>query len=313
MDVVDYVRELTEIHTHREHFTIRKGKTWYGQHHTTIVPALLRQLITASPSGNVQERDNTGYGSRPTARLEALDTLMEIDAQAARWVRWLGHDDPGDLLKVVRRIPPPLGPTCPECLHDSCTTIRLGEYVERRPIPGSGTFACVRLLGGLHPNQDKRVQAELARDMRRWWTWARIVSGWDSPAWRPDNTCPMCGERRTLRINLAAQAAFCVHETCHETWDETRIGLLAEHIRQESDQERPPPAQPIPCQCRYPLQQQGRWGLCPICGSSVCLNAEAVAEREEQARARARDKARLEKLERIATDYQRRQQRRRAG
>ena len=270
-DVVDYVRELTETHTHREHFTIRKGKTWYGQHHTTTVPALLRQLVAASPSGNVQERDNTGYGSRPTARLEALDTLMEIDAQAARWVRWLGHDDPGS------------------------------------------TIACVRRLGGLYPDQDKRVQAELARDMRHWWTWARIVSGWDSPAWRPDNTCPMCGERRTLRINLAAQAAFCVHETCHETWDETRIGLLAEHIRQESEQERPPPAQPIPCQCRIPMQQQGRWGLCPVCGSSVCLNAEAVAEREQQARTRARDKARLEKLERIATDYQRRMQRRRAG
>lgn len=261
MDLNDYVRELTTHHQHREHYTIRRGKTWYGQQHATAVPALLDQLESASPSGAVAERDNNGYGSRPAARLEALDTLMRIDTEAARWVRWLGQDDPGD------------------------------------------TAACIRLLGSLVPEQSKPTAAAIARDVRRWWTWSRIVSGWDSPAWRPDNTCPMCGERRTLRINLAAQAAFCVEDECRETWDASRIGLLAEHIRLESEQERAPVVAPVACQCRWPMSGQGRWGLCPVCGSSVCMNAEAVAEREQLRRVAAREAERLERLERIAREY----------
>lgn len=279
LDLADMVRELTERHTHREHYAVRRSGTWYGEDHTTQVPALLAQLVVASPSGAVDERDNHGYGSRPTIRVDAIDTLSRIDDEAARWVRWLGHDDPGD------KIDPKTG----------------------RALPGSGTRRCVRLLGGLAPSLPAAVRTQLLRDVRRWWTWARIVSGWDSPAWRPDNTCPMCGERRSLRVNLAAQAAFCVHDQCRETWDATNIGLLADHIRTESEQERQPLPDPLPCQCRWPrgLAEQGRWGLCPRCGSPCCLNADAVAEREEQKRREAAERRRLEELERIAANYAR--------
>lgn len=273
LDLHAYVDELTRPHTHREHYEIRRGTTRYAQNHTTRVPPLLAQLKAASPSGNVEGRDNHGYGSRPAARLEALDTLMLIDREAARWVRFLGADDPGD------------------------------------------TTACIRLLGGLAPSQDKKTQEAIERDVRRWWTWSRIVAGWDSPAWRPDNTCPACGARRTLRINLIAQAAFCVEDSCGETWDASRIGLLAEHIRAESEQERIPPPAPVPCHCRWPggLQEQGRWGVCPVCGSVCCVNAEAVAAREDQTRRRRALERRLEELERIAADYRRRQRRGRAS
>jgi hypothetical protein len=267
MTIHDYVRELTTPHQHREHYTLRRSGTWYGQDHVTAVPALLVQLEAATPSGAVEERDNTGFGSRPAARLEAVDTLTRIDHEAAAWVRRLGHDDPGL------------------------------------------TTRCVRFLGGLAADLDPKTRTQLTADLRRWWTWARIVSGWDSAAWRPDNTCPMCGERRSLRVNLAAEAAFCVADGCRETWDRSNIGLLADHIRAESETERTPPPAPVPCHCRWPggLREQGRWGLCPTCGSACCVNAEVVAEREEQRRRAARELERIERLERIAAEHGRRQ------
>jgi hypothetical protein len=167
MDLVDYVRELTEPHQHREHFTIRRGHTWYGQDHTTRVPSLLVQLEYATPTGQGEERANTGYASRPAGRLEALATLTTIDLEVSAWVRDLGEDDP------------------------------------------TSTAACLRLLSSLMPSADPVTRRHVLRDVRRWWTQARVVTGWDSPAWRPDNTCPMCGERGSLRVRWSDKAALC--------------------------------------------------------------------------------------------------------
>jgi hypothetical protein len=94
------------------------------------------------------------------------------------------------------------------------------------------TQACVMRVHGLWANQDDDTKKQIERSVSRWWTQARIITGWDSAAWRPDNTCPMCSERRALRIKLADQIGFCVD--CRETWDEHNIGLLAEHIRAEN-------------------------------------------------------------------------------
>lgn len=270
MDLHDFVDELTRTHQHREHYTTRTNGTTYGHNHPTRVPPLLIQLAGASPSGAVDERDNSGYESRPTIRVDALDTLARIHDEAACWVRWCGHDAPGDKL----------------------------DHATGASLSGSGTIACVRLLGGLAPSLDPGVRGQLLADVRRWWTWARIVSGWDSASWRPDNTCPMCGERRTLRINLADEVAFCVKDQCRETWDASNIGLLADHIRAEADAEAQPAVAVVPCQCRWPhgLREQGRWGMCPACGSPSCLNAEAVAAAEDQRRRVALVKARLAEL-----------------
>jgi hypothetical protein len=94
------------------------------------------------------------------------------------------------------------------------------------------TKECVLRLHGLWASADDDTKKAIERDVSRWWTQARIVSGWDSAAWRPDNTCPMCNERRSLRVKLSDQSAFCVD--CRETWTPENIGLLAEHIRQEN-------------------------------------------------------------------------------
>ena len=97
------------------------------------------------------------------------------------------------------------------------------------------TKLCVRRLHGLWASQDDTTKKRIERDVRSWWTQARCVTGWDSPAWRPDNTCPLCGERRTLRLKLADQIGFCTD--CRESWDATTIGLLADHIRAENGED----------------------------------------------------------------------------
>lgn len=98
--------------------------------------------------------------------------------------------------------------------------------------PGDTKLA-VRRLHGLWASQDAETKKRIERDVRAWYTTARVVSGWDSVAWKPDNTCPLCAERRTLRIKLMDQIAFCAG--CREHWTTETIGLLADHIRAESD------------------------------------------------------------------------------
>lgn len=72
----------------------------------------------------------------------------------------------------------------------------------------------------------------MTADLRTWWIRARTVTGWDSPSWRPDNTCPLCGIKGGLRVRLDAQTGMCVE--CGEGWDSSTIGLLADHIRAEN-------------------------------------------------------------------------------
>lgn len=96
----------------------------------------------------------------------------------------------------------------------------------------AGVVGCIRLLHGLHVSQAVERRDAIRGDIRRWWTMARVATGWDSPAWRPANTCPLCGKRGTLRVRLMAQVASCV--ACHETWAPDTIGLLADHIRGEN-------------------------------------------------------------------------------
>lgn len=219
----DMILELTRAHSHREPYEARDGLTTWNRHHFTEVPSLVHQLLGASPAGSGEQSGATAH-SRPAARIEAIDTLMLIDDEAERWLARLGDDVPGDLI-------------------DSSTD---------RPIPGSGTIAAIRRVGSHHrsaahcgagrahyPEGGGRPDCchrhQLEHDVRRWWHQARIISGWDSVAWRPDNTCPVCEQRRTLRVNLVSKTAMCVE--CRTIWTATEIGLLAEHIRGENHDE----------------------------------------------------------------------------
>lgn len=234
MDLLDYVDELTRPHTHREHYTAKYGTTSYQLDHVTRVPPLLHQLHAAAPAGKGDESSGGGYESRPSASIHSIDTLTHIDLEASRWVRDLGEDDPVDTIACVKMLP------------------ALAADLVRCSKPGKR--CCSYHM--------------LEHDARRWWTQARVVTGWDSPAWRPDNTCPMCGVRGSLRVKLVDQVGLC--SECRETWDDSNIGLLAEHIREESAGERPSRV-PAVCWCPYPRPVVDSWPThCSSCGSPWC-------------------------------------------
>lgn len=216
-DIHDLYAALTRTTTHRERFTAHHGGTEVSKHHITSVPALILQLVEAEPSGSGEMSGSAGK-SRPAARIEAIDTLMLIDHEASAWLRKLGHNDPGNTIN--------------ERGHTNAA---------------SGTIACLKKLHAVHAsalscgkpkpkrndNDDWCCPAHhIEHDTRRWYHQARIITGYDTPAWRPDNTCPNCDERRTLRIKLANQTAMCI--TCRYVWPPEHIGLLAEFIRWEN-------------------------------------------------------------------------------
>lgn len=199
LDIHDHVEQLTRHHTHREPYSHRNGAQLSIFTHLTMVPPLIDQLDEAETGKKGDVGGGAGYTSRPAASIEAIDTLMFIDDEAARWVRKLGEDDPGD------------------------------------------TKACIIRVHALHASQDGPTKGDIERSVKRWWSQARITSGWDSPAWRPDNTCPVCEQRRSLRIKLGDQMGFCVE--CRSMWSPEEIGLLADWIRLENAEDTEAPTE----------------------------------------------------------------------
>lgn len=204
------LRDLTAWHSHVEPYMVRTGGTTWSRRHRTLVPPLLAQLESSVEPGSAGGEGPGGYGSKPAVNLEAVDTLIHIDLEAARWVRDLGEDDPGTTIRCVRKL----------------GALIAGEQrCGRGPVVDAATRQVVCC-----------TWHAVAKDVRRWVTQARVATGWESPAWRPDNTCPVCGVRGKLRVRLMEQAGLCVE--CRATWDPSSIGLLAEHIRVENhDQE----------------------------------------------------------------------------
>lgn len=233
MKLADYIRELTEPHTHVEHYTVRDHGQWAPRNHTTRAPSLLAQLWANDvPSAAIEEGPRPGFGSKPAARLDALDTATRIDIEAHRWITDMGKQAPLDTIRALQ------------------------------------------LLHSLTVSADVVTRKAVTIDVRRWWIRARVVTGWDAAAWTPDNTCPQCGARGTLRVKLADRIAMCVDDACRSTWDETTIGLLADHIRAESSAEKQPRPGAGPCWCPYPqpaVPDLSR--LCPSCGSARCRHA----------------------------------------
>lgn len=89
--------------------------------------------------------------------------------------------------------------------------------------------ANLRALIGASTTAGDEDLRELARDVGHWWRVARTITGWDSPPWRPNVACMACERKGGLRVRLESKTAVCVE--CGETWDESTIGLLADHVR----------------------------------------------------------------------------------
>lgn len=100
------------------------------------------------------------------------------------------------------------------------------------------TVGNIRLLVGQAGTFDSDTLAALHYEVTLWRTWAATVTGWLNPPWKPRVPCPICDRLGSLRIRLDRQTACCMD--CGEAWDETRIGLLAEHIRAEGERDETP-------------------------------------------------------------------------
>lgn len=234
MTLADYVTELVDEHQHVERWTERVGSSWVDRQHRTRAPGLLDQLwANDAPSNATKDDPRPAFGSKPAARLDALDTAVRIDLEAARWVRDLGEDD---------------------------------HHVS--------TAATVRQLHALAASAAPEQRRAIEHDVRDWWVQARIVTGWDAPAWTPDATCPQCGERGSLRVRLAEHIAMCKQDVCRATWDPTTIGILADHIREESEADKPDRTTAGPCWCPVPKPVVADLSqLCSGCGSARCRHA----------------------------------------
>jgi len=229
-DVLDMVRELCDPTSHSERYTRagdqpapptrrkkgrkqKAGRKFQPRYHVTEVPPLLVQLDeSVEKSGSAEAGTSRPASSRPAGRLVAIDTAYRIEVDASRWLRVLGQDDVAvDAIQLVRRLASLL-PSLERCHR------RHPMRDEQRRV-----ICCTA----------HRVEA----DIGRWWTWSRVVTGWDLPAWEPDNTCPLCGTRGSIRVRLVEKLATCTNDACRETWDDTTIGLLADHIRHENHED----------------------------------------------------------------------------
>lgn len=233
MTLADYVHELTSTHVHREHYTTRETSGWQSRSHRTTVPALIAQLI-ANDSPSASAEE----GPRPGFASKPAARLDAID--------------------VAVRID--LGAA--RWVRD------LGEDDRH-----TSTAATVRQLHGLSASAEPTQRRAIEHDVRRWWIAARIVTGWDSAAWTPDNTCPQCSVRGVLRVRLADHMGMCTNESCGAVWDQATIGLLADHIRSESEAERTPRVPPPACEPLPEYQPTNLSHLCPACGSARCVRA----------------------------------------
>jgi hypothetical protein len=101
------------------------------------------------------------------------------------------------------------------------------------------TIQNLRALIGAATLMPPEQLADASWDAQSWVALARVTTGWDKPAFAPnENTCPLCAQRGGLRIRVGdgvtSSDAHAACLNCHEHWNPGNIGLLAAHIRNEN-------------------------------------------------------------------------------
>lgn len=175
---------------------------------------------------HVRERYEVWHGNNRKAKWweHRMPSLLEQLRSAAIPGEVYAEDRGG----TVRRMPASRPPAQIEAINlDLAITAWAADTVWRCHLTvREDTAANLRALVGAHLTSDQ--QTDILRELIRWVHHARVICRWERPAWRPDAPCPVC-DKRGLRVRLETEHAICVE--CHETWDPSTIGLLAEHVR----------------------------------------------------------------------------------
>lgn len=195
-DIADLASDLCDARKHREPYHVWSvSRNKVPKFHETTRPGLLAELHEMFTPGVAEEMGSAGYGSRPPLNVEAASLYMVISGAAFRWI-W---------------------------------SLRLEL---RATVEGN-----IRALVGAAGTMDSDTQTALLSEMRSWKRRAAIVTGWETAPWRPNVPCPHCDSVNTLVVNLASKSGFCnawlPTETrwCGAVWDESTIGVLADHVR----------------------------------------------------------------------------------
>lgn len=123
--------------------------------------------------------------------------------------------------------------------HTAVTLGALGWVQRLRLDPRDTVESNIRALVGVSPTLDPDDARRLLKDMRRWKTWAEIITGWKTPPWTPVAPCPAavagedgttrsCG-KRSLRVNLTYATAYC--PSCGTTWDAIGLRTLGKYVQ----------------------------------------------------------------------------------
>jgi len=191
--IADAVRDLTQPYTHIEPYAVVDGKGRVRPKHHLTKHPSLLDQLRAAETAGHGNEDQPA-GGYESRPAARLEAIATLNAIDSEVATWI----------TWRR-----------------NTVR--------PTTEANLHAIVGVAADL-VLADRR---ELAVEVRRWLTWARVVTGWDSPPWRPNVPCPMCATKGGLRIRLIEEAAACLD--CGAAWDRDSIGLLAEEIRQATE------------------------------------------------------------------------------
>lgn len=196
--LAEYVTVLCDPTVHAERYdewwrNADGSRTLVRRRHVTTAPPLLVQLWAAVEQSSSAEDGGLRpvFGSRPSARLEAIDVATDVERGVFGWLTVLGER--------------------PDKLD---------------------TISGLRRLGALAVSHREAVR-DVEHDVRSWWARASVLTGWETQAWTPNSTCPLCSTRGSLRVRLSTKTATCV--ACQEAWTPQTLGLLADHIRLEND------------------------------------------------------------------------------
>jgi hypothetical protein len=198
--LADAINELTRSRIHREPYLLREHGKWITKKHKTAVSSLLDQLGQAVEPGGIGDTGRGIPGSRSAARLEAVDTLLRIDAAAASWLTLRCH-----------------------------RPLRASTADNLRALVGCASDLDETALWEL--TREARRWATMAR-VTTGWEVPPFRPANSCPL------CAERGTLR-IRVGdgVSSYETWATCTNCAESWDPQTVGLLAEHIRAENGDE----------------------------------------------------------------------------